>query len=79
MILEFTEQNSIESGDLQYYGGRVAAPLAGMLLQNIFNYIDLTEFNSPFKDVHTRKQRSAKHVSPLAKEGDDNSNGELSF
>ena len=24
MILEFTEQNSIESGDLQYYGGRVA-------------------------------------------------------
>ena len=29
----------------EYYGGRVAAPLAGMLLQNIFNYIDLTEFH----------------------------------
>lgn len=24
MILEFTEQNSIDSGDLQYYGGRVS-------------------------------------------------------
>lgn len=42
-------------------------------------YIDLIEFNSPSKDIHTRKQRSAKHVSPLAKEGDNNSNGELSF
>ena len=29
----------------EYYGGRVAAPLAGMLFQNIFNYIDLTEFH----------------------------------
>lgn len=29
----------------EYYGGRVAAPLAGMLFENIFNYIDLTEFN----------------------------------
>ena len=47
-------------------------------------YIDLIDFkripsNSPSKDVHTRKQRSAKHVSLLAKEGDKNSNGELSF
>ena len=43
------------------------------------HYIDLIEFNSPFKDIHTRKHKSAKHVSPLAKEGDKNSDGELSF
>ena len=43
------------------------------------HYIDLIEFNSPSKDVHTRKQKSAKHVSPLAKEGDNNTDGELSF
>lgn len=42
-------------------------------------YIDLIEFNSSSKGVHRSKQRSAKHVSPVAKEGDNNSNGELSF
>lgn len=35
-----------------------------------FNYIDLVEFVN---------KKSAKHVSPLAKEGDNNLNGELSF
>ena len=29
----------------EYYGGRVAAPLANMLFTELFNYIDLTEFN----------------------------------
>lgn len=29
----------------EYYGGRVAAPLANMLFTNLFNYIDLSEFN----------------------------------
>lgn len=48
------------------------------------NYIDLIDFrkvpsNSPFKDVHKNTRKSVKHVSPLAKEGDNNSNGELSF
>lgn len=41
-------------------------------------YLDLIDFNSPYKDVLNRV-RSAKHVSPLAKEGDNNSDGELSF
>lgn len=41
-------------------------------------YLDLIDFNSPYKNVHNNK-RSAKHVSPLAKEGDNNSDGELSF
>ena len=41
-------------------------------------YLDLIDFNSLYKDVHNNK-RSAKHVSPLAKEGDNNSDGELSF
>ena len=43
------------------------------------HYIDLIEFNSPSKDVRTRKQKSAKHVSPLAKKGDINPDGELRF
>lgn len=43
------------------------------------HYIDLIEFNSPSKDVRTRKQKSAKHVSPLAKEGDIDTDGELRF
>ncbi len=29
----------------EYYGGRVAAPLANMLFTELFNYIDLTEFH----------------------------------
>ena len=29
----------------EYYGGRVAAPLANMLFTELFNYIDLTKFN----------------------------------
>lgn len=43
-----------------------------------FFYLDLIDFNSPYKDLHNNK-RSAKHVSLLAKEGDNNSDGELSF
>lgn len=43
------------------------------------NYIDLIEFNSPSKDVHKNTRKSAKHVSPLAKGGDNSINGELSF
>lgn len=43
------------------------------------HYIDLIEFSSPSKDILRRKRKSAKHVSLLAKEGDNNSNGELSF
>ena len=43
------------------------------------HYIDLIEFNSPSRDVRTRKQKSAKHVSPVAKEGDINTDGQLSF
>lgn len=41
-------------------------------------YLDLIDFNSPYKNIHNNK-RSAKHVSPLAKEGDNNSDGELGF